>query len=288
MRVSVIIPSRNEQYLNKTISDVFNKAAGDVEVVAVIDGPTDHPLPIDRPGMTLVINPRPLGFRCAVNQAVAAASGEWLMKLDGHCMVSQDWDEVLKAECDMDWLMVGRRHELDVENWSTQNDTPVDYFYLSCPWTSPDGYMRDYRWVSRAQQRADVLVDETMTISGSMWFMSKDHYINRIRTMYDEFGHFGEPQELCCKTWMSGGRVMVNKKMLHAHLRAPRKYSISWPTSRRMYQYVTQYWSGDKWPYQINNFGWIVDHFWPLPMAETRVRGEKYVWEQDWRKYYHA
>ena len=37
-KLSVIVPARNELFLNKTVDDLFAKAHGDVEVIAVLDG----------------------------------------------------------------------------------------------------------------------------------------------------------------------------------------------------------------------------------------------------------
>ena len=36
-KTSVLIPARNEPYLVKTIEDVFQKAAGEIEVIAVLE-----------------------------------------------------------------------------------------------------------------------------------------------------------------------------------------------------------------------------------------------------------
>ena len=49
-RVSVIIPSRNERFLTKTVIDLLAKAQGDIEIIAVLEGYwPDPPLPEDPP-----------------------------------------------------------------------------------------------------------------------------------------------------------------------------------------------------------------------------------------------
>jgi len=288
-KVSIIIPSRNEEYLAPTIEDLFAHAEEEIEVLVVLDGKMDFPLAPERPGLIYINNPSPLGMRPAINQAGVQSTGKWLMKLDAHSRISQGYDAILKRDCDMDWVMVGSRNELNLATWEWAEPSS-DYCYLSSPWTSSHGYMRDVRWTSRDQARKDIMVDETMTIAGCMWFMSKEHYTDRIRWMdADTFGHFGEPQELINKTWSGGGRVMVNKNVKFAHGRSRHMYSLSWNTCVRMYRIVTRYWADDVWPHRIRDFGWLVDHFWPLPLEHTRQRYEKYYWEEDWRqKYYHA
>lgn len=53
-KVSILIPSRNERFLPQTVDDIFAKAAGDIEVVAVLDGYWPDPILKDRPNLILV------------------------------------------------------------------------------------------------------------------------------------------------------------------------------------------------------------------------------------------
>lgn len=220
MKVSVLIPSRNERLLAPTVEYAFAHAAGDVEVIAVVDGPTDHAVPAERPGLTLLVNETPRGMRGCTNQAAQVATGEYFLKLDSHCRLSEGYDELLQAECEPDWVVMARRNEL-ADDFTVSDDRPVDYFYMSCPWTSPEGFMRDCRWDSRIRARLEVPLDETMTICGSMWFMPRRHFTDVLGGLdEDTFGPWcGEPPEVCCKTWLTGGRVMVNKRVIYAHHR---------------------------------------------------------------------
>jgi len=61
-KLSIIIPSRDDRYLQKTIDDLIEKAVGEIEIIVVLDGywPTtmvkDHPLvKIIHHGIQLVI-----------------------------------------------------------------------------------------------------------------------------------------------------------------------------------------------------------------------------------------
>jgi hypothetical protein len=42
----------------------------------------------------------------------------------------------------------------------------------------------------------------------------------------------------------------------------------------------------NKWKERVHDFGWLVEKFWPLPTVETKMRGEKYVWPENWKEYY--
>ncbi len=286
--LSVIIPSRNDPYLAQTIQEMLNKARGEVEVIAIVDGPTEHPLPQFDWRVRLIEFREALGMRNGINRGAAVANGKYLMKIDSHCAISHGYDTLLADACADNELLIARRNELNA-NWTITDTTPCDYWYMSSPWTSGQGYMRDCRWVSRGNERRDLLIDDTMTISGSMWFMAKVHF-ERIGPMDDKtFGPWsGEPQELSCKTWLSGGRVRVHKGVTYAHMRGQRGYHIAWKYALRGLRRVTEYWANDEWKPALHPFGWLVDRFWPLPMQATRVRGEKYVWEPNWRELYYA
>ena len=52
--LSVLIPSRNEEFLNLTIADILAHAETDIEVIAVLDGQWPvEPVP-DHPRVTLL------------------------------------------------------------------------------------------------------------------------------------------------------------------------------------------------------------------------------------------
>ena len=72
-------------------------------------------------------------MRNAINSAAAIAKGKYLLKTDAHCMFGEGFDEILKAECDDDWVVIPRRKRLDAENWAIQDvgKPDVDYEYLS-------------------------------------------------------------------------------------------------------------------------------------------------------------
>lgn len=288
-KVSVLIPSRNEPHLARTIDDMLKKATGDVEIIAVIDGPSWFPPPFENYNVKIITFPEPMGMRHGVNVAATIATGKYIMKIDSHCIISNGYDVLLQSECDDDWVITAVRNELSAD-WVVTDTTPVDYFYMSNPWTSPQGYMRMSRWISRSKERKDITFDETMTISGSMWFMSRDHFFHRIRTMDDgRFGQWsGEPEELACKTWLGGGKMMIDKRIVYAHMRKdkiPQPYHIPWKYAIRGLRESARYWSNDEWPYAIHKFDWLIDHFWPLPSQAHHCNGEKYFWEDNWKNH---
>ena len=87
----------DQQYVrdpDKTVADLFVKAAGDLEVIVVVDGPSEYAVPEMDDNLVVYHNQKPHGMRAAINQAASIAKGEYLLKLDAHCMFAAGFDEV--------------------------------------------------------------------------------------------------------------------------------------------------------------------------------------------------
>src|SRR3990167_7635659 len=67
--LSIVIPSRNEVYLDRTVKDLIAKAVGPIEVIVVLDGyDTER-----TPGVNYVYHPVAVGMKEAINSGVAEA-----------------------------------------------------------------------------------------------------------------------------------------------------------------------------------------------------------------------
>lgn len=276
MKLTVIIPSRNEKFLAPTVADVLGQARGDVEVIVCLDGYwPDPPLPAD-PRLRILHRGDAVGMRDNINAAAAIATGTHLMKLDGHCQVAEGYDVTLLAECDGDWIVVPRRYALDPERWawdeSQPGKYPVDAHYLSNPIERPDDPtcgLHGTIWKSRREARKDVLLDEEMSSQGSCWMMPRAHF-QRIGPMDSSlYGPFvSEFQELGLKTWLGGGQVMVQKKTWYSHLHKGRKHGRGYalgPSQFSQGPAVTDYWMHDRWAGRAHDLQWLVERFWPVP-----------------------
>lgn len=282
--ISVIIPSRNERFLSQTVADVYAKAAGEVEVIVILDGYWCEPLP-DYPNLTLIHRPEARGMRHGINSAAAVAKGEYLLKLDAHCMLAEGFDETLKADCDQDWVVVPRRKRLDAENWQIQDvgKPDVDYMYLSFPDDPQDFGGKGLNGKIWKEKNADaalqsVPIDDLMSAQGSGWFMHRE-YFYRLELM-DEF-HYGtfwnEMQEIGLKCWLSGGRMVVNKKTWYAHLHKGKKYGRGYPLPNDQLDkgaaFTWKWIYNAAWHKQTLPFDWLIDKFSPVP-----------GWGADWRE----
>lgn len=278
--LSIIIPSCNEQFLQPTIDGLIESAEGDIEIIAVLDG--DWPkVPIkDDPHVVLIHHTRH-GMREAINEAARIAKGKYIMKCDGHCSFDKGFDIKLAADCEPDWLAVPTRYSLDAEKWKRKPDDSktVNYLYIIPPIKKKpeDGRYWEpgysgviWRGYEEERNRKDVLIDDLMTFQGSCWFMHRDYYF-KIGCMDDTIGgtFTREAQELGNKVWLSGGRVIRNKKTWYAHLHKGKQYGRGYYLARKEIQQgserIVDYWMNNRWPGQIRDFKWLIDHFAPVP-----------------------
>ena len=129
--ISILIPARDEPYLNKTVNDLFQKAFGEIEVVVLLDGYWPNP-PLDsHDGLKIIHLGKVAGMRPLINMGARVATGKYLMKCDAHCMFARDYDIALKEHFHIDWLAVPRRYRLDADNWKKKNNDFIDYMYLT-------------------------------------------------------------------------------------------------------------------------------------------------------------
>lgn len=288
--LSIIIPSRNEELLAKTVDDIFNKARGDFEVIVILDE-NDQPLP-PRPNLFVHKKVGHPGMKSAINQAISVARGEYILKTDAHCMFGEGFDVILTADYQEDWIVIPRRYSLDAERWDIKPNRPiVDYEYFVFPFAEVTSVRTGGKWYERAAARFDdpkYAIDETMVFQGSCWFMSKEHYhkIGGLEVNPDTQDEFLlESEELSFKTWLSGGKVMVNKKTWYAHYHKSnghRGYFIDKRPMRKQRIFHIDYWMHDKWPKASLKMEWFINRFMPIPGWPTDWQDPKY--EEDYLK----
>lgn len=225
--VSIIIPDRNGQpYLQKTIDDIILHAETNIEIIVVMDGIWADPPLRDDPRVKIIHHGTPhnsIGMRDSINRGVAASTGKYILKIDEHCMVDHGFDRKLIADCQDNWVVIPRRYRLDPENWTVLADgrPPVDYMAIDYPYQRPFDKtcgLHGAEW--KRPGRGEILIDDTPSMQGSCYFMSRHHWDTVIKALDSEnYGEFTqEAQEICNKTWFTGGRVVVNKKTWYAHM----------------------------------------------------------------------
>lgn len=267
-RVSIIIPSRHEIYLQKTTRDLLEKATGDIEIIAVVDGywPEKGEI-VEDPRVRYLHFGEARGMRNAINSAVAISSGEFLLKCDAHCMFGNMYDDVLKKDLEDNWIAVPRRYALDPVKWDIEQNPkyPVDYMYLSS-----DLHGQVWEEKNKDESLKEKNIDDLMSAQGSCWFMKRKYYDELELLDERNYGTFwSEFQEIGLKCWLSGGRVIVNKKTFYAHWHKPstvgRGYKLPEGEKEQTNKTVQKWLTEKMWGKQIHDIKWLVDKFAPVP-----------------------
>jgi hypothetical protein len=101
--------------------------------------------------------------------------------------------------------------------------------------------------------------------------MEKD-YFYKLELMNEEsYGPFwNEAQEIGLKCWLSGGRVIRNKKTWYAHLHKGKKYGRGYMLNNLHLEkgaIFTKNWFHFKkaWSKQTLPLQYLIKHFWPIP-----------------------
>jgi glycosyltransferase involved in cell wall biosynthesis len=281
-KVSIIIPARNEKYLQKTVNDILAKARGDIEVIAVLDNYWPNPPLPDDKRLIILHNGYARGMRGAINGGAAIAKGKYLLKCDAHCMFDEGFDIKLIEDIEPDWVVVPRRKRLNAETWSLETGkSDVDYEYLSYPgnrgnWSEG---LHGRIWAERAIRRAELVLDENMSAQGSCWIMEKDLYEKLELEDEQNYGTFNhEFQEIGLKAWLSGGAVMTNKKTWYAHLHknkanGGRGYHLPAEELEKGTAYTNKWLTDSAWDKQTKPFSWLIEKFWPVP-----------TWPENWKE----
>ena len=90
--LSILIPSRNEMFLAKTIEDILANIEADTEIIAGLDGQwADPPVP-QHERVNLIYVPEAIGQRAGANIACRLSKAKYVMKVDAHCSFDKGFD----------------------------------------------------------------------------------------------------------------------------------------------------------------------------------------------------
>ena len=293
--VSIIIPSCAEKFLQRTIDCINESAKGDIEIIVYLDvfWP-DPPLePDDR--VTVIHTSKKLGMRPGIKSALRITNGEYIIKCDAHCLFDEGFDLKLKEDYEPNTLVIPSRYSLDHVSWERTRG-PVDYLYLSYPHTDDDVYgigFHGKKWKGKGgnegsffgleKERKHILIDEILTFQGSFYFCEKALLEKIGYPDTENYGYCGqEAQELGFKVWLSGGKVIRNKKTWYAHLHkckdnGGRGFFINKREKNKSTAYAYKCWMNNEWPGQVRDLKWLIDKFMPLD-----------GWPEDWEKHDHT
>jgi glycosyltransferase involved in cell wall biosynthesis len=276
--LSVIIPSRNEKYLEPTLRNILANARGDIEILVILDGWLPDP-PIHMNDDRVIFFPfeESIGQRQGINYAAKKAKGKYMMKLDAHCAVDEGFDVKLAADCEYDWTVIPRMYNLDINTFKPKYHKRTDYMYMR---VREDGQFRAEYYegaLRREMHRRPELIDDTMCCMGPCFYMHLDRFWELGGCDENHGGWGSQGIEVSCKAWLSGGALKVNKKTWFSHwFRGGGGPGFPYKISGRQVQYARNYaknlWIGNNWPLAKRDFQWMVDKFNPPGWGK---KGEK-------------
>ena len=288
-RLSIVIPNYNSPFASKTIQDILDKSRGDIEVIVNVEMQWPEPLSEDK-RVTYIHPSSPIGLRQGINNCVSLAKGEYIMKCDDHVMFGEGFDEILKSDMQENWVIIPRRYALNPEEWKieerTDNKYPIDYMYIDFPRKGKDHDDGMHGVPYKRPGREGKEIDDTPSMQGSCYFMTKDYFDNTLHGLHEEgYGQFAqEAQEIGFKTWLGGGAVKVNKKTWYAHLHKGSRYG-------RFYKFPggtvgASNWSASHWlnneePNMIHTFDWFINEMFP-GMPSWPANWEEQIKEMGW------
>lgn len=292
-KLSVLIPNYNSPFASKTIQDVLDKAKGDIEVIVNVEMNWPDPLSTDK-RVTYIHKDSPIGMRAGINACASLARGEFIMKIDDHCLVGEGFDEILKKDCADNEVIIPRRYALDAENWKIEERTdgkyPVDYMYIdfSRKGKDHDDGMHGVPWKERKIDNINIDIDDTPSMQGSCYFMTKNHFDNFLGGLHEEgYGQFSqEAQEVGFKTWLGGGAVKVNKKTFYCHLHKGNRYGRFYKMpggNVEASNWSASHWLNDEEPNMVHKFEWFIDEKFP-DMPSWPADWKEQIKEMGWLK----
>lgn len=299
-QLSILIPARNEEFLGRTVQDILEHSEADTEVIIILDGYLPNPALKDDPRVMVIYNPVAVGQRAATNQAVTIARGKYVMKVDAHCAFDQGFDRKMLeafAEVGDDVTMVPTMKNLHAFDWVCRNGHRR-YQGVSGPCeTCGEPTTKDVVWIAKASPNSvsfrfdrtmhfqywgewgnkhpeDLL--ETMSIQGSCFMCTKEKYVE-LDLCSEEFHSWGQQGvEVACKTWLSGGRVLCNRRTWYAHMFRTKGGDFGFPYANPQdkvnenRELSRELFMKGKWSKATRPFQWLLDKFNPPEWGITK------------------
>jgi glycosyltransferase involved in cell wall biosynthesis/GT2 family glycosyltransferase len=268
--LSVIVPARNEKFLDETLEDLLRNLATSYEIIIGLDGMPQDPEFVrcnksyawdDR--VKIYTSDERIGMRPMINRLANMAVGKFLMKLDGHCAIDKGMDKKLLAAWENCGCVVPHRYDLDTQRWKRRKPSRTDCRRLTHS-SEDDIGLRALDWPEYTEKFKDQDIIETMACSGSCWLMKRGLFLQW--GGWDEtHGTFGqEGCELACKIWLSGGRLLLVKTTWYAHWnRGKACYALGPHQKTKSINYSHDLWLNNKWYYQKYAFDWLIEKFAP-------------------------
>ncbi len=295
IELSILIPSRNEEWLNRTIQDLLENSTEATEVIAVLDGDVPDVLPDMHPRLTVIRLHKSVGQRAATNMAAKLSKAKWVAKTDAHCAFSKDFDAVLLADAEDRQTVVPAMRNLHVFDWVCEKGhrryqgpsgpclvcgepTTKDVLWLAKESPRSRSYCFDsephFKYYGEHMKRLGKNppdITESMSLQGSFFMITRKRYWDLAISDEKKFSSWGQQGiEVALKTWLTGGQVVCNNKAWYAHLFRTQGGDFTFPyenkhsetlenreKSRKLFYH-------NEWRKLVYPLSWLLERFWPI------------------------
>ena len=288
-------------FLARTIEDIIQHAEAETEIIAVLDGQWAEPGIPQHPMVNVIYVPESIGQRAATNIAARLAKGKYVAKVDAHCTFEQGFDRkmldafkelgddvtmapVMKNLYAFDWICpdghtryqgpsgpckdCGKETTRDMKWFAKTRPNSASFCFDAEPHFQ---YFNEYTRTEKfLKDREATGYTETMSLQGSFFMCSRAKYFE-LNLSDENFGSWGNQGiEVACKTWLSGGRVMINHKTHYAHMFRTQGGDFGFPYHQsgsevqKTKAKVKDLFFNNKWDKQVHPLSWLVERFWPI------------------------
>jgi hypothetical protein len=294
--LSILIPSRCEEFLSRTIEDIVANIEADTEVIAVLDGEWSNPPIEDGGNVNIIYLPVSIGQRAATNLACRMSRAKYVMKVDAHVSFDKGFDRKLIEDMQDDWTVVPTMRNLHCFDWVCEcgikryqdtgkkctcgKDAKKEMIWKPRRGTKNYSYCFDaephFQYFSDYRRRKEFIdggdLTETMSLQGSCFMMTREKYWE-LDICDESFGSWGSQGiEVAVKTWLSGGKVMCNHKTWYAHMFRTKQvngFGFPYPQSGKQIQEAKSkardIFFNNRWDKAIHPLSWLIERFMPIP-----------------------
>ena len=294
--LSILIPARNEEFLELTIQDLLRNIRGNTDIFVALDGYIPNPQIITNDERVHFVHfPESIGQRASTNILAKMTDAKYLMKVDAHCAFDEGFDVKMMADMQDDWTMIPVMRNLHAFDWVCPDghrryqgpsgpceicgkETKKDIVWIAK--TNPQSvayrfdntlhfqYFNEYKKTPEYQKSLkETGLTETMSIQGSCFMCTRKKYFE-LNLCDEGHGSWGQQgTEVACKTWLSGGRVVVNHKTWYAHMFRTQGGDFGFPYPNPGIQQARDYskdlWLNGKWEKAKYSLQWLINKFNP-------------------------
>lgn len=294
--LSILIPARSEQFVSNTVKDILKNKRGKTEIIVGLDGEWAEPEIEDHQDVKIVYVSESIGQRGMTNKLCKLSQAKYVAKCDAHCAFSEGFDvELMKTFNELgdditvaplmknlhafDWkcMKCGKRTYQgpkpvsceDCDNttdftqrivFKPRKDTPNSYSYRFNT-DMQFWYFGEYKEFQEGE------LVESMSLQGSFFMCTRENYWKK-KLCDESWGSWGaQGTEVACKTWLSGGRVIIDKRCWYAHLfRTQTGFSFPYPQSgsgqQRARKISQDMFLKNNYEQQIYPLSWLIEKFW--------------------------